>query len=47
MEHRYGLTRDLLAALAESELTVSILTKSDLVLRDVDLLRRLPGCTWG
>ncbi len=47
MEHRYGLTRDLLAALAESELTVSILTKSDLVLRDVDLLRRLPGCTVG
>lgn len=47
VEHRYGLTRGLLAALAGSSLTVSILTKSDLVVRDIDLLRRLPGSSVG
>ncbi len=41
-ERRFGLTRSALAALAEtSGLKVRIITKSDLILRDLDLLRRL------
>jgi DNA repair photolyase len=40
-EGRYGLTRDVLTALADFENPLSILTKSTLVLRDLDVLRRL------
>jgi DNA repair photolyase len=39
-ERRFELTRRILEVLADRDITVSILTKSDLVLRDADLLRR-------
>ncbi len=41
-ERRYGVTRALLEVLAEYDgLDIGIVTKSDLVLRDMDLLRRI------
>ena len=41
LERRYGITRGCLEVLAGYDLPVSILTKSSLVLRDLDLIRRL------
>ncbi len=41
-ERKYQLTRNSLELLADSEMSVSILTKSDLVLRDLQVLKRLP-----
>ncbi|MGB5132175.1 MAG: PA0069 family radical SAM protein [Steroidobacteraceae bacterium] len=41
LERRLGITRSLLEVLAESHHPVTIVTKSALVLRDLDLLRRL------
>ncbi len=48
LEARYGLTRQCLSVLAlaaqrEGELHVFVLTKSDLVLRDVDVLQAFPA----
>jgi DNA repair photolyase len=42
VERQYRLTRSCLELLAEREMSVSILTKSDLVLRDLPVLKRLP-----
>lgn len=42
IEAEYRLTRFCLELLAKSNLQVSILTKSDLILRDLDLLRTMP-----
>ncbi len=39
-EKKYELTRNVLKLLAERNIPVSILTKSDLVLRDLDLLKK-------
>ena len=47
LERKYGVTRAILVELVEQDYPVSILTKSDLVLRDIDLLRRLSTCTVG
>lgn len=41
-EKKYGITREILIRLAEHDFPVSILTKSDLVLRDIDILKRFP-----
>ena len=41
LERRLGITRSLLEVLAESHHPVTIVTKSALVVRDLDLLRRL------
>jgi DNA repair photolyase len=41
LEERYEITRACLEVLTDYDFPVSILTKSDLVLRDLDLLRRL------
>jgi len=42
VEKKHQLTRASLELLAESEMSVSILTKSDLVLRDLLVLKQLP-----
>ena len=47
LERRYRLTRHILEALLGSSLSVSILTKSDLVLRDVDILTAFDACEVG
>lgn len=47
VERRYGLTRSCLRLLAATGLKPSILTKSDLVTRDLDLLREIPGAEVG
>lgn len=39
LEKKYQLTRDAVRQLAAKKVTISILTKSDLVLRDIDLLQ--------
>ncbi|MFH0813649.1 MAG: radical SAM protein [Pseudomonadota bacterium] len=43
VEEKYELTRNILMALRDYKNPVSILTKSDLVVRDVDLLKQLKG----
>ncbi|MCR4405554.1 MAG: radical SAM protein [Anaerolineae bacterium] len=47
LEARYEITRACLQVLADHDFPVSILTKSDLVLRDLDLLRRLKNVEVG
>ena len=48
LEREYQLTRSIMQLLRQQEsLTVSILTKSDLVLRDLDILRSFPGLEVG
>jgi DNA repair photolyase len=46
-ERRYRQTRSILEVLLKYEIPVSILTKSELVLRDMDLLRQFPEATVG
>jgi DNA repair photolyase len=46
-ERKYRQTRSILEVLLQHDIPVSILTKSDLVLRDVDLLRRFRDVTVG
>jgi len=46
-ERQYRQTRKILEVLLKHEVPVSILTKSDLVLRDKDLLRQFRGVTVG
>ena len=41
-EKKYRVTRELLAQFVHTEVEVEILTKSGLVLRDLDLIRRIP-----
>ena len=45
-EKKYELTRKILEILAEQGFPVHIITKSDLVLRDIDLLREIARQTW-
>ena len=45
-EKKYELTRKILMILAEQGFPVHIITKSDLVLRDIDLLREIARETW-
>lgn len=45
LEREYGLTRELLSLLPASGFGVFILTKSDLVIRDLDLLAEFEDCT--
>jgi DNA repair photolyase len=46
-ESIFKLTRGILEVLLEYQVSVSILTKSDLVLRDMDLLRQFEECSVG
>ncbi len=43
-EQKYNITRRILEQLVACQAYVSILTKSALVTRDIDLLKQLPGC---
>jgi DNA repair photolyase len=47
IEKKYKVTRTILEILAKYDFPVSILTKSDLVTRDIDLLRRFSDCDVG
>lgn len=47
LEERYHLTRDCLSALTSSPLSVNILTRSALIVRDIDILRQLPSVEAG
>ncbi|OGP55996.1 MAG: hypothetical protein A2Y65_03695 [Deltaproteobacteria bacterium RBG_13_52_11] len=46
-ESLFQLTRGILEVLLEYQVPISILTKSDLVLRDMDLLRQFKECSVG
>jgi len=46
-EDRYRITRSLLEILLEYNFPVSVLTKSNLVVRDIDLLRQFKDCEVG
>lgn len=46
-ERQYQLTRRILEVLLEHQTPISILTKSDLVLRDTDLFRQFTQCSVG
>jgi len=47
LERKYGLTRGALQLLAEYDFPTSLLTKSDLVLRDLGILRKMRNCEVG
>lgn len=47
LERKYKLTRNLLKILLEYQFPVSILTKSDLVLRDMDIFSKFNECNVG
>ena len=47
LERKYQITRGLLEKLLQTNLSVTILTKSDLVLRDIDLLKQFKKITVG
>ncbi len=47
LEEQYQLTRRILEQLVQAQAYVSILTKSDLVVRDIDLLKQLERCEVG
>lgn len=46
-EKKYEITRKLLSAFMDSTARVEILTKSDLVTRDIDILKKLPNIRVG
>lgn len=47
LERKYKITRSILQVLLEHQFPISILTKSDLVLRDLDLLKKFDCCDVG
>lgn len=47
LESKYKLTRKILEILLEHQFPVSILTKSDMVTRDIDLLKKFKKCDIG
>lgn len=47
VEKKYAITRVCLEVLLEFDMPISILTKSDLVLRDVDILSKFSDCEVG
>lgn len=47
IDNKYKLTRKLLKILLKYQFPVSILTKSDLILRDIDLLKQFKNCNVG
>lgn len=47
VEKKYGITKAILEVLVHYQYPLSILTKSDLVLRDIDILTRISNCEVG
>ena len=47
LERKYGLTRGALQLLVKYDFPTSLLTKSDLVLRDLDIIREMRNCEVG
>lgn len=47
LEKKYGLTRNILEVLMRHNFPISVLTKSSLVVRDIDLLRQFSDCEIG
>jgi DNA repair photolyase len=47
IEQKYRLTRSILEVLLKHQISISILTKSDLVLRDIDLFTKFKNCEVG
>jgi DNA repair photolyase len=47
VERKYGVTRQCLTILARTDLTVHILTRSDLIVRDIDILKQIPDLEAG
>jgi DNA repair photolyase len=47
LEKRYGIARRILEEMAERPNPVSLLTRSPLLLRDIDVLKRMPGVKVG
>jgi len=45
-EERFGMTRKCLEVLADHKFPVHVMTKSDLVLRDLDILKRIADDSW-
>jgi DNA repair photolyase len=45
-EKKYELTREILKLLLEYEMPVYVMTKSDLILRDLDILKELSTTSW-
>jgi len=45
-ERKYGLTRRILEILRDNDFPVHIVTKSDLVLRDADILSEISANSW-
>jgi DNA repair photolyase len=46
-ERKYQVTRKLLEQFINTNVKISILTKSDLILRDIDIFKQIPGITVG
>jgi len=46
-EKKFQMTRKILEVLAKYDFPVSILTKSELVVRDINLLKKIPDCEVG
>jgi len=47
LENKYGLTRQILEILLDYQWPLSILTKSSLIVRDIDLLKEFKNCDIG
>ncbi len=47
LERKYEITRGILRELLEGNFAISILTKSDLVVRDIDILKQFKNCAVG
>lgn len=44
VEEEYKITRDLLKIIAKQDFSCHILTKSDLIIRDIDILKKINNC---
>ena len=47
IEHKYTLTRSIIKVISKYQYPLSVLTKSDLVIRDIDILQKIVDCEVG